>query len=574
MGNKIMISLGKLALAGSIGLSGIAGGLLSEHQVSAAENINEVNFEKKAKEYADLFKTTDWEKAYGHLSNSLQAKVAKEQLPTLIAGLTEAQFGKTKEITLKDIKKNGVHTNAAFTVTADQGVYELVLRLNDAGQIDDMLFNTYAVPGQYLNPSYNHPENYTEKQVVFGDGEFTIPGVLTVPKGEGPFPVVVLVHGSGAHDMDETFASLKPFRDMAVGLVNEGVAVLRYDKRTYSHAIKSYLTPKFTIKDETVLDANLAVEKLKAMPEIDAENIFVFGHSQGAFALPMIIDNDKNKDIKGVIGAAGPSGKFHELMIWQVEQQLQRAKDMNVPAEQVKAAEASVAFFKEQFSLLDDPQYSADNLPANFQFTPSYWWFDLRDFVPAELAKKQSVPTLLLQGGKDIQVPSSELDAWKKALKDRDNVDYKLYPDMFHMLVNFKGQIDGMTEYMTQGNVPQEFISDIAQWVKTGEIKEVISKPQEPSSPAKMVYWDSLLMKKGQIGKVTITKPINLWKREGDKLVFERILKPGEQYRVYRQDDKFGGQYGLGGGYYVTNMKGYVDYRTPSKAKLKELNEG
>ncbi|WP_066295154.1 hypothetical protein [Bacillus sp. FJAT-29937] len=48
--------------------------------------------------------------------------------------------------------------------------------------------------------------------------------------------------------------------------------------------------------------------------------IFVFGHSQGAFALPIIIDNDKNKDIKGVIGAVWPSGKFHELMIWQAEE--------------------------------------------------------------------------------------------------------------------------------------------------------------------------------------------------------------------------------------------------------------
>ena len=86
------------------------------------------------------------------------------------------------------------------------------------------------------------------------------------------------------------------------------------------------------------------------------------------------------------------------------------------------------------------------------------------------------------------------------------------------------------------------------------------------------VYWDGLMMVKGQVGKIKVIKPINLWKRDGDKLVFSRILKPGEQYRVYRYDNLYGGQYGLGGGYYITKIPGYVDYRTPSKKKLAELN--
>lgn len=104
--------------------------------------------------------------------------------------------------------------------------------------------------------------------------------------------------------------------------------------------------------------------------------------------------------------------------------------------------------------------------------------------------------------------------------------------------------------------------------------KEKPEKPEKPETPnpAQKVFWDGLLMKRGQIGKVTIEKPINLWKREGDKLIFVRVLKPGEQYRVYRYDKKYGGQYGLGADHYVTNMKGYVKYQTPSKAKLKALN--
>lgn len=96
---------------------------------------------------------------------------------------------------------------------------------------------------------------------------------------------------------------------------------------------------------------------------------------------------------------------------------------------------------------------------------------------------------------------------------------------------------------------------------------------QEETKPTPKVYWNGLLMKKGQIGKVTVDKPINLWKRTvNNKLEFVRILQPGEQYRVYRYDTLYSGQYDLGDGYYVTNMNGYIKYETPSKHKLNELN--
>lgn len=89
----------------------------------------------------------------------------------------------------------------------------------------------------------------------------------------------------------------------------------------------------------------------------------------------------------------------------------------------------------------------------------------------------------------------------------------------------------------------------------------------------KKVYWDGIELRKGQIGKITVNKPINIWKREGGKLKFSRVLNKGEQYRVYTYDSKFGGQYGLGGGLFVTNMKTHITYKTPPKAKLAELNK-
>lgn len=97
-------------------------------------------------------------------------------------------------------------------------------------------------------------------------------------------------------------------------------------------------------------------------------------------------------------------------------------------------------------------------------------------------------------------------------------------------------------------------------------------KPTNPSV-AKKVYWDGIELRKGQVGKITVDKPINVWKREGKKLVFVRVLNKGEQYRVYRYDAQFGGQYGVGGGLFITNMKSHITYKTPSKAKLALLDQ-
>lgn len=95
--------------------------------------------------------------------------------------------------------------------------------------------------------------------------------------------------------------------------------------------------------------------------------------------------------------------------------------------------------------------------------------------------------------------------------------------------------------------------------------EELISLKKQPG---KVVYWDGMELKSGQIGRLKINKSINLWKREGETLKFVRILKPGEVYRVYSYDSKYGGQYGVGAGYYVTNMKDHIKYETPSKKLL------
>src|SRR5206468_7944705 len=113
-------------------------------------------------------------------------------------------------------------------------------------------------------PPYAHPEAFSEREVTVGEGEWKLPGTLTLPKGDGPFPAAVLVHGSGSHDRDETIGPNKTFRDLAWGLSSRGIAVLRYEKRNHVHGEKMVkLIDKMTINDEAIDDAVAAVGLLR-----------------------------------------------------------------------------------------------------------------------------------------------------------------------------------------------------------------------------------------------------------------------------------------------------------------------
>ena len=142
-----------------------------------------------------------------------------------------------------------------------------------------------------------------------------MPGTLTVPNGKGPFPAIVLVHGSGPNDRDESIGANKPFRDLAYGLATHGIAVLRYDKRTHVHP-EQFANIVFTVKEETIDDALSAVALLRTTAHIDPTRICVLGHSLGGMLIPRIGLADNR--VAGLIVLAGATMPLGDTMLRQV----------------------------------------------------------------------------------------------------------------------------------------------------------------------------------------------------------------------------------------------------------------
>jgi hypothetical protein len=132
----------------------------------------------------------------------------------------------------------------------------------------------------YAAPPYADAARVQEQTLAVG-AEPALGATLTAPAGAAaPFPVVVLVHGSGPNDRDERVGANRPFRDLALGLATRGVAVLRYDKRTFAHP-RALAGRRVTLEVEVIDDALAALGAARAVPGADPARVFVVGHSLG-----------------------------------------------------------------------------------------------------------------------------------------------------------------------------------------------------------------------------------------------------------------------------------------------------
>ena len=276
--------------------------------------------------------------------------------------------------------------------------------------------------------------------LVGADPQYPLGGTLTLPDGPGPFPAVVLVHGSGPSDRDETVGATHMFADLAAGLAARGIAVLRYDKRTFSYGDR--LTNDLTLDDEVIADAVDAVYTLAARREIDASRIVVVGHSLGGMLAPEIATRAGH--VAGVALLAPPARPPLDILRDQL-------RYLGAPRE----LRAEV----EQAAILDALPLAGDD--PLVMGMPMAYWHDWERHDGVEAAHALGKPVLVIQGGRDYQVTAEDFALWRRGVP---HASFVWLADDNHALIAGHGP-PGPREYARAGHVDRRAIGKLAAFV-------------------------------------------------------------------------------------------------------------
>ena len=357
------------------------------------------------------------------------------------------------------VERQGSYRTVVLAVRFARAPIDLRFTFAPDGQLAGLLFQPHAAPAApAAPPPYVDRSRFHEDAVTVGTGEWALPATLALPDTGAAVPAVVLVHGSGPNDRDETIGPNKPFRDLAWGLASRGIAVLRYDKRTFAHGrAMAAIAATITVKEETVDDALAAVDLLRRTAGVDPRRIVVLGHSLGGTLVPRIGQRDAG--IAGFIIMAGATRPLEDLIVEQT-----RYLD-SLRGDTTAEARERLATLERQAARVRDPQLSATTPPSELPFgVPAAYWLDLRGYHPAREAASLRRPLLVMDGGRDYQVTKADWDGWRAALDGRTDATLRLYPSLNHLFMEGSGP-GTPAEYTQAGHVSEAVIADITAWV-------------------------------------------------------------------------------------------------------------
>ena len=263
------------------------------------------------------------------------------------------------------------------------------------------------------------------------------------------------MHGSGPHNRDGLLGPLTPYRDIAHGLASRGIAVLRYDKRTFTHQARVAINERFTIDSESTDDALHAVEFLRRQEDIDGERVFVIGHSQGALVTPRILARDDA--IAGGILLAAPARPFSTLLT----EQLQYIAQVNPQALASPTVE-----------LLQGMAQGYSQVAAGASYEHAFgeaaaYHESLESLDAIAEARDFSQPMVIMQGERDYQVTMSDFARWRSAFSLDDRVTFRDYAQLNHMFMA-TGDLSRLSipqDYAIPAHVDARVIADIADWI-------------------------------------------------------------------------------------------------------------
>ena len=379
----------------------------------------------------DLLEAGKFEEIAAEFNAKMAAAMSASQLRDMWTAVSRQAGARTSIISQRLVTQPSGNVTVVNACQFERLALNIMLSFDTDGKFAGMNISPRTPPA--LAPASNR---FTEEAVTVGTGEWALPGTLSMPAG--PIAAaVVLVHGSGPDDRDETVGPNKPFRALAWGLADRGIAVLRYEKRTRQYGAKIARDKTFTVREETMDDALLAAALLRKHDRIDPARVFVLGHSLGGTLAPRIAAADRT--LAGIIILAGATRPFWDA----VREQLTYLSEVTPGT-----------FTVEQ------------GIQQLRQAAPDAYWKDLEAYSPTQTAATLTLPMLILQGERDYQVTLADLQGWRDSLQGHANVTIKSYPALNHLFLPGEGK-SVPSEYERAGHIPDVVFDDIATWLRT-----------------------------------------------------------------------------------------------------------
>jgi dienelactone hydrolase len=432
-----------------------ASGAAPPPQEAASAQLSISDAVARAKAIVDLLAKQEFASVVARFDATMQMAVPADRLLAIWSGLTQQAGAFVKQTTATPSPGRGGTHVVVVRCEFARGAFDLQFAFDTTGLVSGF-YARAVTTAPVTMPAYATPASFVEEAVTIGAGPRALPGTLTRPKAAGRHPAVVLVHGSGPNDRDETVGANRPFRDLALGLASRGIAVLRYDKRTKVFPTSLVDAGAFTVKEEVIDDAKAAVARLRTLPSIDPARIVLIGHSLGGTLAPRIAAADPR--LAGLVVMAGATRSLPQAML---EQTRYRAMIDGVISVDEQAAVTRMGKLGDAVARLRAADVSNATM---MEGAPASYWLDLRDYDPAASARALAIPMLILQGERDYQVTSVDFDGWKSGLASRKDVTLKLYPGLNHLFIAGAGQ-SLPSEYGVPGHVSADVIADVAAWI-------------------------------------------------------------------------------------------------------------
>ena len=421
--------------------------LINQNQ---AQTTNAETADKLGKQAALFLQLNDYENLHALFSEKMASALPIKQMKKSFSGLFK-QFGALEEIQEFNTKQTAEADYFQQAVVFEKGTFNLVFTLDEKNKLTSFNLRPHQPSYEWTAPKYViSPFEFSQQDIKVGDS-LKLNGKMTIPNG-GIETVVVFVHGSGPNDMDETLGPNKLFKDLALGLASNGIASIRYNKRTYDYPSQmARIANSITIQQVVIDDA---VNAIKLAREKGAKKVILLGHSLGGHCAPMISVLAKPD---AVIVLAGNVSPLEDLLVPQYEYIKENDSSTQIN-------DFQMAMIRTQVERIQKEDYNAETAPPLLPLNlPASFWLSLKDYSPQKIAKSQTIPYLILNGERDYQVTPKEAKKWKNGTKNKLS-ETILYPKLNHMFFEGKG-LCLPSEYEKEGHFSETVLKDIISWI-------------------------------------------------------------------------------------------------------------